>query len=141
MLAYAFLLSRDGDIELARNVATVGMELAGDDTSWIGPVFDAFADPQKIPAALAVLDTASASPQVEFTARTLFGDTDGAMEIARQLEQPGEIFEMDLLFVPELKAIRDHPEFMSLMERLGITEYWRQNGCEFREDRVACDSR
>ncbi|HNP64966.1 MAG TPA: winged helix-turn-helix domain-containing protein [Woeseiaceae bacterium] len=141
MLAYAFLLSRDGDIELARNVATVGMELAGDDTSWIGPVFDAFADPQKIPAALAVLDTASASPQVQFTARTLFGDTDGAMEIARQLEQPGEVFEMDLLFVPELKAIRQHPDFMPLMERLGITEYWRQNACEFRDDRVVCDSR
>ena len=141
MLAYAFLLSRDGDIELARNVATVGMELAGDGASWIGPVFDAFADPQSIPAALAALDTASVSPQVEFTARTLFGDTDGAMEIAWRLEQPGEIFEMDLLFVPELKAIREHPEFMSLMERLGITEYWRQNGCEFRDDRVFCDSR
>ena len=140
MLAYAFLLSRDGDIELARNVATIGMELAGDDTSWIGPVFDAFADPEKIPEALEALESASASAQVEFTARTLFGDVDGAMEIARQLEQPGEIFEMDLLFVPELKAIRDHPEFMPLMERLGVTGYWRKNGCVFQNDQVSCES-
>lgn len=138
MLAYAFLLSRDGDIELARNVATVGMELAGDDTSWIGPVFDAFADASKIPEALAALESASASAQVQFTARTLFGDTDGAMAVAKQLEQPGEIFEMDLLFVPELAAIRAHPEFIPLLERLGVTEYWRQYGCAFQNDRVAC---
>ncbi len=138
MLAYAFLLSRNGDIDLAREVASIGMELASEDTSWIGPVFDGFADPEKIPQALLALNESSASAQVQFTARTLFGDLDGAMEIAKQLEKPGEIFEMDLLFVPELKAIHGHPDFMPLLERLGVTEYWRQNGCEFRDDRVKC---
>jgi hypothetical protein len=77
---------------------------------------------------------------VELIARALLGDVDGAMRIAELLEQPGEAFEMDLLFIPELRALREHPGFMPLLDRLGITRYWRSKGCVWGNDRVNCDS-
>lgn len=144
LLAHAFLLSRQGEIERARGLAQSGMERAGADASWVGPVFDAFGDASKTSAALQVIDKVSGSnkiaPQVEFTARVLFGDIDGAYKLANHLERPGEYFEMDLLFVPELRAFRDDARFGELLERLGIAEYWHLNGCEFRDDRVVCDN-
>ena len=60
------------------------------------------------------------------------------MQFARLLESPGEAFEMDLLFIPELKAFRQHPEFMPLLDRLGVVDYWASAGCAWAEDRVTC---
>ena len=61
------------------------------------------------------------------------------MSVARLLEKPGEVFEMDLLFIPETKPLRDHPEFMDLMRSLGISEYWYERGCTLIEAGVHCD--
>ncbi|MEL7187834.1 MAG: hypothetical protein AAFN50_15600, partial [Pseudomonadota bacterium] len=71
--------------------------------------------------------------------RTALGDIDGAMRVARLLELPGEVFEIELLFVPELAPLRQHPDFMPLMKRLGIVAYWEQSGCVFENDRVLCN--
>ena len=99
-------------------------------------------DPSKAVAALRLLDEVEAADQlptqVSFVARAMLGDVDGAMRIARQLEKPGEIFEMDLLFIPELRAFRQHPEFMPLLDRLGVTDYWQSEGCTWMDDRVVC---
>jgi hypothetical protein len=78
------------------------------------------------------------SPLIELTARTILGDLDGAMRIAELLEAPGEAFEMDMLFIPELADLRRHPDFMPLMNRLGITGYWSRKGCSWNGDRVSC---
>jgi hypothetical protein len=63
------------------------------------------------------------------------------MQVAEKLEAPGEAFEMDLLFIPELKAVREHPDFIPLMTRLGITRYWESEGCIFTTEKVACPNR
>jgi DNA-binding winged helix-turn-helix (wHTH) protein/tetratricopeptide (TPR) repeat protein len=141
-LAYAFLLARDGRLDESRLVTTNGMELAGEATVWIEPVFAALSDSANVPAALMALDEASAaghvSAQVEVIIRTQFGDVDGAMQVAERLEDAGEIFEMDLLYVTELKPLREHPDFMPLLDRLGITDYWKTNGCAFKNDKLSC---
>ena len=143
ILAYALLLARDGKIEQARNLTHSSMQSAGLSSDWIEPMFDAFGDPSKIPDALRILNEVSNArrlpPQVDLTVRTMLGDIDGAMRVARQLELPGEIFEMDLLFIPELKPLRQHPEFMPLLENLGIVAYWQSSGCAWRDDRVICN--
>jgi hypothetical protein len=91
---------------------------------------------------LQTLDVAAAErlvpPFIEIVARAVLGDLDGAMQFATLLELPGEIFEMDLLFIPELRALRQHPDFMPLLERLGVVDYWVSAGCEWAEDRVTC---
>ena len=142
LLGYAFILIQTGDIEKAQSHAKRAVEKAEKSTSWVEPFFSALTDPSKVQAAIEAMDEASAAQQVipliELTARGLLGDVDGAMQIAKLLEQPGEAFEMDLLFIPELAPLRQHAEFMPLMERLGITEYWQDNGCVWGGDRVSC---
>ena len=141
-LGYAFILIQTGDIEKAQSLAKEAMDNAEKSTGWVEPFFSALTDPSKVQAAIEAMDEASAEQQVipliELTARGLLGDLDGAMQIAKLLEQPGEAFEMDLLFIPELAPLRQHAEFMPLMERLGITEYWQDNGCVWGGDRVSC---
>ncbi len=142
LVGYALLLMREGRFEEARNLTTKGVDLAGMQSDWVGSIFDAMSDPSRIPEALQTLDVAVAErhvePFIEFVARALLGDLDGAMQLASLLELPGEIFDMDLLFIPELRALRQHPDFMPLLERLGVVDYWASAGCEWVEDRVTC---
>ena len=142
LVGYALLLAREGQIEKARNLTTAGVELAGARSDWVDPLFSAMSDPSRVPEALQALDVAAAerqvAPFIEFVARAILGDLDGAIQVARLLEQPGEIFEMDLLFIPELRALRQHPDFMPLLERLGVVDYWAGAGCEWAADRVTC---
>lgn len=144
LLPYALLLLRDGQIAKARNLAFEGTRIANVSGEWVDPVFAAFADSSKTDAALEALDLASSdgslAPEVEITARTLFGDVDGAMDVARQLEEPGEKFEMDILYTPELQPLRDHPDFLPLLERLGVVDYWEKAGCTFDGWKASCPS-
>jgi len=78
------------------------------------------------------------SPEIVLVARTILGDVDGAMEIAQLLKLPGEAFEMDLLFIPEMKPLREHPDFMPLLEVLGVVDYWASAGCRWEGFQVHC---
>jgi tetratricopeptide (TPR) repeat protein len=143
-LGYALILMQTGQIEKARGLAKHAMQTAGDSTDWVEPVFEAFADrvPAKARVALEALDQVSAvepiNPRVEIVVRAVLGDLDGAMRVAKLLEQPGEAFEMDILFIPQLSDFRKHPDFMPLMDKLGITRYWQWKGCDWNGDRVSC---
>jgi tetratricopeptide (TPR) repeat protein len=143
IVAYALLLTRDGQIEKARDVLLAGVEMAGFGTTWVDTFFAARSDPSMAPEALQALDGAVAERQVkpfiEFVARGFLGDIDGAMDVAKLLEEPGEIFEMDLLYIPELQDLRQHPDFMPLLARLGIVDYWAGAGCMWADDRVSCE--
>ncbi len=115
---------------------------AGASSDWIQPVFEAFPDRSLRGSALQALDQASSDGTIpraaEVTARAILGDIDGAMAVARRLEEPGEIFAMDLLFTPEFQALREHPEFMPLLERLGVVDYWQETGCVFDGQKAIC---
>ena len=146
-LGYAFMLMQTGQLETAQNLAITAENEAGRSASWVAPFFSAFGDPSdaiKVQAAIAAFDEAAearqVTPLVELMARSLLGDLDGAMRIAELLLQPGEAFEMDLLFIPELAQLRQHPDFMPLMKRLGITDYWASRGCVWDGDKVNCPS-
>ncbi len=142
LMAYAFLLSRVGDLEASFNAAEQGLGAAGLEANWLGPMFEALADPAAAGRALAAVDAASKAgqmtAQVEVVVRTILGDLDGAMRIAERLEEPGEVFEMDLLFAPELSPLRLHPGFEPLMVRLGVAAYWQSNSCVFVDGNVSC---
>ncbi len=144
ILGYAFILMQTGQIEKAKDLSMDTVQTARKSTDWVEPVFDAISDPNptKASAALEALDRVSAvdsiNPRVEITVRTILGDLDGAMRVAKLLEKPGEFFEMEMLFIPQLKALRRHPDFMPLMDKLGITRYWQSKGCVWDGDRVTC---
>ncbi len=143
LLAWSLFLAREGKIEESREIAKIAATHGGFPEQWIDVVISGMFDAEITAAALqAVNDTVDAghmSPQIEVVARTVLGDIDGAMRIANLLEQPGEAFEMDLLWIPEFLPLRQHPDFPGLMERLGIAEYWSLHGCKFEDAMVSCD--
>jgi len=142
LLGYALLLLRIGQLEQAQNLAIAGGQAERVPTTWVQPVFAAFADPTYRDGALGELDRQWAdmniSPEIVLVARTILGDVDGAMEIAQLLKLPGEAFEMDLLFIPEMKPLREHPDFMPLLEVLGVVDYWASAGCRWEGFQVHC---
>ena len=141
-LPYVLLLVREARFQEAEAMAMKAIGTAGASTDWIKPVFAAFPDPSLRGSALQALNKASSDgtipTEAEVTARVILGDIDGAMAVARRLEEPGEVFAMDLLFTPEFRALREHPEFMPLLERLGVVNYWQKAGCAFDGQKATC---
>lgn len=142
LMAYALLLSRMGEVEKSVSATRTVVDMEGAAGDWVAPVYAALADETLAPEALVAVNRASdageLSPQVEVVLRNFLGDLDGAMDIARGLEAPGEVFEMDLLYTPELRRLRQHPAFAELMRRLGVEDYWRANNCLFIDGEVSC---
>lgn len=142
LYAQSFLPIRGQRWEQATDLMATGLDKAGVPTDWVTPYFAGLADPSKRMAAIQALDIAASNGHIpanaEFCGRAVIGDADGAMRLALQLEQPGEIFEMDLLFIPEMKALWRHEEFMPLLKRVGIVEYWKSMDCYWDGSSVHC---
>ncbi len=141
-LGEALFYLREQRIEEALDKAQSSAEQEGHSQDWIAPVFTALLDPAQHDLGLAAIDEATANKdvgyQVEFFVRVNLGDMDGAMRIARLLLQEGEVFEMDILWIPEMRAFRETEGFLELVSALGITDYWAERGCAFVDDSVTC---
>ncbi len=143
-MGYALFLFREGRSAEAYELTREAARMAGGSEDWIDPVFAALDDPTKRGEALTAVDAAARqggiSRQIEFIVRTVLGDLDGAMSVARLLESEGEVFEMDLLFIPEVAPLREHPDFGRLLDALRITGYWRERGCTWTGESAVCES-
>lgn len=144
MLAYALYLANQGDIERASEVARIAAARAGFSPEWIDGVLAGMQDESLSATALATVnasqDAGELTPQIEFVTRTLLGDLNGAMRVANLLKEPGEAFEMDLLWIPQFRPLREHPQFLELMRELGVVEYWQLRGCVFEDASVRCSA-
>jgi hypothetical protein len=60
------------------------------------------------------------------------------MQVARRLETEGEVFEAELLFIPQFQQLREHPYFPALMDAIGLTEYWNNVGCRWQQHALHC---
>lgn len=142
LMGRALFLARQGRNDEAADLSRQVAEVAGMSPDWTGPFFDAMDDTALRAQAMAAIDAAAAageiSEQVEFMARSLLEDLDGALRVAQGLEQPGEIFEMDLLFIPEVEPLRAHPGFGELMTSLGLRAYWAEHNCDWTGNSVRC---
>ena len=141
-MAYVLFLYRTGKLEMARDLALATARMQNASTDWIEPVFRGLEDPARAGEGLDAINAAWAQqqviPHIVILARTMLGDVDGAMEIAWLLNQPGETFSMEILYIDELAPLRRHPDFEALLDSLGVTDYWRERGCRWEDDRVDC---
>ena len=144
LMAHALFLARQGKIEESSEVAKTAARNEGLPPGWIDDVLAGMQDPVYRDAAVAAVNDVVAAgnmpTNVEIVVRTLLGDLDTAMQLAARLEEPGEYFEMDLLWIPEFLPLRRREDFRALMDRLNITEYWNLQNCKFVEARVSCPS-
>ena len=141
-LAYSLFHLRNGDYDKAMSAAATGLEKLGLDSSWVAPVFGGLADPEMHDAAYDIVTRLSEDeqllPMAEVSLWVLLGDGDRAMTVAKRLEVDGEIFEAELMFIPQFAVLREHPDFLPLLDAIGLTEYWSDNGCKWNDDRVVC---
>jgi len=80
-------------------------------------------------------------PRLNIVTRTILGDTDGAIQLAMSSEEVRQFAEIDFLFLPELQPLREQPEFLDLMNVLGVQAYWDETGCTWQNDSVSCAQR
>ncbi len=142
-LAYALFKIRQGRTDEARDLAKAGLEKYAADNSWVDPVFDGIEDPALRDQAHQLVSDMSAAGQlparVEITLWALLNDADRAMQVARRLEKEGEVFEAELLFIPQFQQLREHPDFPALMDAIGLTEYWNSVGCRWEQNALHCE--
>ncbi len=142
LFASALLMRREGRLEEAREMSRAATLASGESSEWVDPVFAAMRDPSKREAALAAIESVTSSkhldPRIDVVLRTMFGDVDGAMQIANLLAQPDASFDLEMLFLPELLPLRQHPDFLQLLHKLGIQSYWQDNGCVWLDDSISC---
>ncbi len=139
---YALMLLRQGRLEEAINLANAGATLNNGGNDWVQPLFRALDDPSQRDSAIAALEEASNAgrldPRLHMALRVFLGDVDAGMRIALDLARPGMHRPMDILFLPELRPLREHEDFPLLTEMLGISEYWDEKGCIWLDDSISC---
>jgi DNA-binding winged helix-turn-helix (wHTH) protein/TolB-like protein len=142
LMGQALLKFRERLFDESRELAREGAILKDGAADWADKVFAAMKDPARRAEALAALDgtpeSARINPRIELTLRAALGDVDGALRVANSLALPGEHDEIDVIFLPELRPLREHPGFFDLMENLGVQDYWDEKGCVWLDDSVSC---
>ncbi len=143
-LSYALFLIRDGRIDEAREEVRRAMTLYKIDTTWVDPVFDELVRSPTAESMLVVLDEYSARNVIPVgvlvTFWVLAGQADRAMDIAWNLVDDPNYFEIEAIYLDEFRILRQHEDFPRLLDELGLTEYWRSAGCNWENDALNCDS-
>ena len=143
-LAFSLFNIRKGDFDRAAKEAVIGLEKYGLDSSWVATVFEGMHNPALYDQAHSIVvelaEGDNISPRAEISLWAILGDADRAMNVARRLEKSGEIFEAELMFIPQFSVLREHPDFPALLNAIGLTDYWRDNGCEWQTDHVVCEA-
>ena len=144
-MAYALYLLQTGSFEEAIRNTKIGLQKNGLESGWVDAVFAGFVDngqrDNAVAIARALEEDGRLASYVVMTIWVLLGDTDRAMATAMSVEGIGQEFEtgFEVLFSDVLANVRAHASFPDLLERAGLTAYWREMGCKWQDGRVSCD--
>ena len=146
-LAYTLFLMRERRIDEARHKAKEALESYGQPIDWVDAIFDGFLDPSdtesldKTVTSVSVAAASGALPtNIELVLWAYLGQGDKAMEAAWALQESGEYWEVEIIYLDEFKVLRKHEDFPELLQALGLTDYWNSIGCRWNNDRVLCDA-
>ena len=148
---YTMFLIRDSQLGDARASAKHAVQLFPADDSWVDPVFDGLTNPdnqQLLDIAYTTVEQMvadSSPPYITMIIWALFNQADRAMDIAMQLAESGRLYEhesaqIEIIYLDELKLLREHEQFPTLLQKLGLTDYWASIGCRWADDQVICDT-
>jgi len=144
-LAYALYLVRIEDMEAARRFTKSGLEKYYLDSSWVDVVYDGMQDIALRARSIALMADVEADGSlpkyIVMALWALLGEADRAFTTAMSIEGIGQDFEtgLEVIFLDDLRIMREHSDFQQLLDAKGLTSYWAQAGCVWADDRVACD--
>jgi len=146
-LSYTLFLIREQRIDEARQKAKEALLSYSQPTGWVDAVFNGFmnaSDPESLGETVAAISAAAKSgalqKNIELTLWALLGQGDKAMAAAWDLQESGEFYEIEIIYLDEFKVLREHEEFPALLQALGLTNYWSSIGCRWNNDHVLCDA-
>ena len=144
LYSYALFLIRDNRVDEAREFVKRALRLVQAESGWVDPIFDVLARSPKSESMIAVLDEYSAQNVISERALVTFwvlaGQADRAMQMAWNLVEDPSFFEVELLYLDEFRILRQHEDFPRLLDALGLSEYWRDAGCQWENDAGNCIS-
>lgn len=116
---------------LQGNDAAVAALFARDsERAWLQPVLDGLDAPEQRPAALKALtqaaDELTLDPTTEILVGMALGQTDFVFNRMLRLHAQGRLVPTRFLWLKDAGFVREHPRFGSLVETLGLLEYWRE---------------
>ncbi|HUG99649.1 MAG TPA: winged helix-turn-helix domain-containing protein [Gammaproteobacteria bacterium] len=145
--AYLISLMRAAEYNRAGRLLHTLQTLLGGPTDWIAPLMAAQSDPASKDEAVAAVSRAAATDGIEprflFGAWVYLGEHERAMAHAEQMLDTESPFDVEFLFARENRALRSHPRFGVLLEKIGVDRYWDQAGwpswCRRDGGGIACD--
>jgi tetratricopeptide (TPR) repeat protein len=148
---YTMFLMRDGRLEEARASTRIAVGLLQGNDFWVDPIFNSLANPEDPDlrniafGATEQLVASNTPPYVTMIIWALLGQADRVMEVAMNLAESGKLYEhesaqVEIIYLDELKLLREHEEFPALLQKLGLTDYWSSIGCQWSDDQVLCEA-
>jgi len=143
--AYMLLLLRQGRVDEATELYVDILHRLGLPTRWVRPVAEAVVDPAKRSHALEITSQAVEEgrlpPPVVFAVAVLLQETDLAFTTAERMLSHRALA-AELLFASEARALRRDARFPTLLEKMGLVDYWRGHGwpelCSPQGDAAVC---
>jgi adenylate cyclase len=137
----AMLAYRRGDMTRLAELAGMHLKQAREDPELMAAIMAAFADRSTIPQLEARLDAADVPLRARGSLWMLLGDDARAIQALRAAAEHG-MQGLGIVWYPEGRGVRMHPDFASLAEAAGLTDYWKQFGlpddCRLVDGRLAC---
>ncbi len=145
VMSFALFLIREERVNEAREMARRAMVLYRLDSSWVDPVFDGLVQLPDSASLIAALEEYSAPNAIPSNSAlvmfwVLAGKVDRAMEMAWQLVDDRNFFEIELIYLDEFRILREHEDFPRLLDELGLKDYWQSAGCRWENDEVTCNA-
>jgi adenylate cyclase len=137
----AMLAYRRGDLARFAELAGLGLKHAREDPEIMAEVAAAFADRARIPALEARLNAAEVPLDARANLWILLGEDERAIR-ALLAAPKNRMHDLAMIWYPEGRGVRMHPEFAALAEAAGLMNYWKQFGlpddCRLIDGRLAC---
>ncbi len=148
---YTMFLIRESRLEEARASAKAAVALLQANDSWVDPIFDSLAHPDDQNLRDIAFETVKqmvadgAAPYVTMIIWALFDQADRVMDVAMRLVESGKLYkhesaQVEIIYLDELKLLREHEDFSKLLQKLGLTDFWAGIGCRWTDDQLLCES-
>ncbi|HEX7237134.1 MAG TPA: winged helix-turn-helix domain-containing protein [Gammaproteobacteria bacterium] len=145
--AYIVLKLRQRDYAAVRPLLIGVQTMFARPTSWVDPLLDALAQPERRPQAVEALARAAQArdipPKYLFGSWLYLGEPERAIDAGLRLVNDRPSFNVEFVFAREARALRVHPRFGELVRAIGLNRYWDRFGwpetCHHSGDTISCD--
>jgi tetratricopeptide (TPR) repeat protein len=115
-------------------------------TSWVDPLLDALASPERKPQAVEALTRAEEARDIPrkylFGAWVYLDEPERALATALKLVNDRPSLDAQFIFSREARSLREHPRFGDLIRALGLNRYWDRFGwpvmCNKKGEQIVC---